>query len=81
MKDIGKELCKLGDAIATSLGCIVIAIGVFLAIALVMRSIYYCPPEERGDGSSHSGSLGRAYMMNMMANPVNKGRPFSVYHK
>ena len=81
MKDIGEELRKLGDAAAISLGFIVIEIAVFLAIALIMRAIYYCPPEECGDGSSHSGSLGRAYMMNQIANPVNGGRPFSVYHK
>ena len=80
MKDIGKELCKFGDVVATSLGCMVIAVAVFLAIAVVMRAIYCCPPEERGEGPSY-GSGARAYMMNMMANPVNRGRPFSVYHK
>ena len=81
MKDIGEELRELGDAAAISLGFIVIEIAVFLAIALIMRAIYYCPPEEHGDGSSHSGSLGRAYMMNQIANPINRGRLFSVYHK
>ena len=81
MKDVGEELGKLGDAAAISLGFIVIEIAVFLAIALIMRAIYCRPPEERGDGSSHSGSLGHAYMMNQIANPVNRGRPFSVYHK
>ena len=45
MNDLRGELKKLGDAVATSLGFIVIAIGVFLAIALFMRAIYYCPPE------------------------------------
>ena len=78
MKDFIKEL---GNAVAISLGFIVIEIAVFLAIALIMRAIYCRPPEERGDGSSHSGSLGHAYMMNQIANPVNRGRPFSVYHK
>ena len=81
MKDIGEELKKLGDAAAISLGFIVIEITVFLAIALIMRAIYCRTPEERGEGSSHSGSLGRAYMINQIANPVNKGQPFSVHHK
>ena len=81
MKDIREELRKLGDAAAISLGFIVMEITVFLAIVLIMHAIYCRPPEERSDGSSHSGSLGRAYMMNQIANPVNKGRPFSVYHK
>ena len=76
MNDLKEELGKLGDAVATSLGFIVIEIAVFLAIALIMHAIYCRPPEERGDGSSHSGSLGRAYMMNQIANPVNRGRPF-----
>ena len=81
MKDIGEELRKLGDAAAISLGFIVIEITVFLAIALIMRAIYCCPPEERGDGSSHSGSLGHAYMMNQIANPVHKWHPSNIYHK
>ena len=81
MKDIREELRKLGDAAAISLGFIVIEIIVFLAIVLIMRAIYCKPPEERDEGSSHSGSLERAYMINQIANPVNKGRPFSVYRK
>ena len=80
MKDIGKELCKFGDAVATSLGGMVIAVAVFLAIAVVMRAIYCCPPEERGEGPACGGGA-RAYMMKMMASPVNRGRPFSGYHK
>ena len=81
MKDIREELKKLGDTIVTSFGIIVIGAAVFIAIAIVMRTIYCKPSEERGDGSSRSGSLGRAYMINQIANPVNKGRPFSVYHR
>ena len=37
MKDIGKEL---KDAVAISLGFIVIEIIVFLAVAIIMRAIY-----------------------------------------
>lgn len=81
MKDIREELKKLRDTIATSLGIIVIGAAVFIAIAIVMRAIYCKPLEECDEGSSHSGSLGRAYMMNQIAKPVNKGRPFSVYHR
>ena len=80
MKEIREELKKLGDTVATSFGIIVIGAAVFLAIAIVMRAIYCKPPEERGDRSSHGGGA-RAYMMNQIANPVNKGRPFSVYHR
>lgn len=81
MKEIREELKKLGDTVATSFGIIVIGAAVFIAIAIVMRAIYCKPPEERGDRSSHSRSLGHAYMMNQIANPVNKRRPFSVYHR
>ena len=80
MKEIREELKKLGDTVATSFGTIVIGAAVFLAIAIVMRAIYCKPPEERDEGSSHGGRA-RAYMMNQVANPVNKGRPFSVYHR
>ena len=80
MKEIREELKKLGDTVATSLGIIVIGAAVFIAIAIVMRTIYCKPSEERGDGSSHGGGA-RAYMINQIANPVNKGRPFSVYHR
>ena len=68
MKDIRKEL---GDAAAISLGFIVIEITVFLAIALIMRAIY-CPPEERGEGSSHSRSRGPGVAVQLMASPVHK---------
>ena len=81
MKDIGEELRKLGDAAAISLGFIVIEIAVFLAIALIMRAIYYCPPEERGEESSYGTSHGSGVSAHLIANPVNRGRPFSVYHK
>lgn len=40
MNDLKEELGKLGDAVAISLGFIVIEITVFLAIALIMRAIY-----------------------------------------
>ena len=72
MKDIGKELRELGDAAAISLGFIVIEITVFLAIALIMRAIYCRPPEERGDGSSHSRSRGPGVAVQLMASPVHK---------
>ena len=79
MKDIGKELCKLGDAAAISLCFLVIGIVVFLAIALFMREIYYCPPEERGEEPSRGGS--RGVPVHLIANPVHKWHPMNVYRK
>ena len=40
MNDIREELSKLGDAVAISLGFIVIEITVFLVVAIIMRAIY-----------------------------------------
>ena len=74
MKDIGKELCKLGDAVVISLGFIVIEITVFLLVALIMRAIYCCPPEERGAASFHSQPHGHG-------NTVHKWHPLNVYHQ
>ena len=71
MKDIGKEL---GDAVAISLGFIVIEITVFLAVAIIMRAIYCCPPEELGEASSHSRPHGHG-------NLVHKWHPLNVYHR
>ena len=79
MKDIGKELGKLGDAVATSLGCMVIAVAVFLAIAVVMRAIYCCPPEERGEEPSRGGS--RGIPAHLIANPVHRWHPLNVHRK
>ena len=81
MKDIGKELRKLVDVIATSLGCIVIAIGVFIAIVIVMRAIYCCQPEERGEGPSCGTSHGSGVPVHLIANPVHKWHPMNVYHR
>ena len=72
MKDIGEELRKLGDAAAISLGFIVIEITVFLAIALIMRAIYYRPPEERGEEPSYGTSHGSGVSAHLIANPVHK---------
>ena len=74
MKDIGKELCKLGDAVVISLGFIVIEITVFLLVALIMRAIYCCQPEERGAASFHRQPHGHG-------NIVHKWHPLNVYHR
>ena len=81
MKDIGKELRKLVDAVATSLGCMVIAVAVFLAIAVVMRAIYCCPPEERGEEPSCGTSRGSGVPVHLIANPVHKWHSMNVYHR
>ena len=81
MKDIGEELRELGDAAAISLGFIVIEIAVFLAIALIMRAIYCRPHEEHSEAPSYGTSYGSGVPVHLIANPVNRGCPFSVYHK
>ena len=72
MNDLREELGKLGDAAAISLGFIVIEIAVFLAIALIMRAIYFCPPEEHSEvpfyGTSHDSSV----HVHLIANPLHK---------
>ena len=73
MKDIGEELRKLGDAAAISLGFIVIEITVFLAIALIMRAIYYRPQEERGEEPSCGASHGSSLPVHLIANPCTNG--------
>ena len=81
MKDIGKELCKLGDAIATSLGCIILTAAIFFTIAVVMRSIYCRPPEECDETSSHNQSHGHGNTAQLIANPVHKWHPLNIYHR
>ena len=81
MKDIREELRKLGDALATLLGCAVLAVGVVVVIAIVMRAIYYRPPEERGDGPSRGGSRGPGIAVQLSTNPTYKWHPSNVYHR
>ena len=78
IKLIGKELCKLGDAVATSLGCIVIAVAVFLAIALFMCAIYCRPPEKHSEVPSCGASHGSGIPVHLIANPVHKWHPVNV---
>ena len=80
MKDIGKELRELGDAVATSLGFIVIAVAVFLAIALFMRAIYCHPQEEHSEVPSCGTSHGSGIPVHLIANPVHKWHPVNVSH-
>ena len=80
MNDLRKELRKLGDAVATSLGCIVIAVAVFLAIALFMRAIYCHPQEEHSEVPSCGTSHGSGIPVHLIANPVHKWHPLNVNH-
>jgi len=80
VKGIREELGKLGGEVATSLRCAVIAIGVVLVIAIVMRTIYYNPPEERSEGPSHDGSRGPSVAVQLSTNPTYKWHPSNVYH-
>ena len=81
MNDIRKELKKLGDVVATSLGCMVIAIGVILIAVIIMREIYCQPLEESSKRSSHSGSCGPGIALQLSTNPTYKWHPSNVYHR
>ena len=79
MNDVREELCKLRDAAAISLCFLVVGIVVFLAIALFMREIYYCPPEEHSDVPSCGTSRGSGIPVHLIANPVHKWHPLNVH--
>lgn len=81
MKDISKELKKLGDAVATSLGFMVITIGVFLIVVIVMREIYFHPPEESGEMLSSSCSRGPGIAVQLSTNPTYNWHPLNIYHR
>ena len=83
MKDVLKELKKLGDIVATSLGFMVIAVAIGLIIVLVMREIYCHPPKEYDRGVYSKGWFARPdVMMRMFTNPMScPASPPKVYHK
>ena len=81
MKDISKELKKLGDAVATSLGFMVIAIGLYLLVVIVMREIYFHPPEESGEMLSSSCSRGPGIAVQLSTNPMYNWHPSNIYHR
>lgn len=81
MKDIREELKNLGDALATSLGFAVIAVGIGIAIVIVMHSIYCQPPEEGRKRSSSGEAHGHGIAMQLITNPVHKWHPLNVYHR
>ena len=81
MKDISKELKKLGNAVATSLGFTVIIIGVFLIVVIVMREIYFHPPEESDEMLSSSCSRGPGIAVQLSTNPTYNWHPSNIYHR
>ncbi len=81
MKDIREELKKLGDVVLTSLGFLVIAIGVFLVVVVVMREIYCKPLEESSERPSHGSSRGPGIAVQLSTNPTYKWHPSNVYHR
>ncbi len=81
MKDIRKELRKFGDAVATSLGCAVLAVSVGIAIVIVMHAIYCQPLEEGRERSSSDDQRGHGITVQLITNPVHKWHPLNVYHR
>ena len=81
MKDIEKELRKLGDVAMTSLGYMVFAIGVAAAIVFVMHAIYCQPPEECRERSPSGRSCGPGIAVQMSTNPTYRWHPSNVYHR
>lgn len=81
MKDIRKELKKLGDTVATLLGCMVIAIGVFLIVVIAMHAIYCQLPEESSERPSNSGSRGPGIAVQLSTNPTYRWHPSNIYHR
>ena len=81
MNDIRKELKKLEDTVATLLGCMVIAIGVFLIAVITMHAIYCQPPEESSERPSNSGSRGSGIAVQLSTNPTYRWHPSNIYHR
>ena len=81
MKDIEKELRKLGDAITTSLGCMVLAVGIVLVVVVVMRAIYCQPPEEDHERPSNGGPRGPSIAVQLSTHPTYKWHPSNIYHR
>lgn len=74
------EIGKLGDVIATSLGCAAFAVAVGISIVLVMKAIYYRPPE-RGCGESLNGSpVNRNILVPLSTDPTYRWHPSNIYH-
>lgn len=66
--------------LATSLGFMVIAVGVVIVLALVMKEIYYCPPE-RDYGKSPNGVQSRQNIaVPLVTNPIYRWHPSNIYH-
>lgn len=81
-KDIVEnEFGKLGDAIATSLGCMVIALAVFAAIVFVMKEIYCCPLERDYEDSSNGVQSRQNIAVPLATNPTYKWHPSNIYHR
>lgn len=66
--------------LATSLGFMIVAVAVVIVLALVMRGIYYCPPE-RDVGESQNGvQSGRNIAVPLTADPTYRWHPSNIYH-
>lgn len=74
------EIKKLGDALATSLGFIVIAVAVALGIVFVMKEIYCCPPEGDCVESLNGVQSRRSIAVPLATNPTYRWHPSNIYH-
>ena len=79
---VGDEIRKLGDALATSLGIMVIVVAVFIGIVFVLKEIYCCPPEREDYGESPNGVQSRqSIAVPLATNPTYKWHPSNIYHR
>lgn len=66
--------------LATSLGFMFIAVAVVIVLALVMKGIYYCPPEvDRGESTNGVQSR-RNIAVPLTTDPTYRWHPSNIYH-
>lgn len=75
------EIRKLGDALATALGFLVIAVAVFIGIVFILKEIYCCPPERDCGESPNEVQSRRSIAVPLATNPTYKWHPSNIYHR
>ena len=75
------EAKKLGNAVATSLGFMVIAVAVVIALALIMKGIYHRPPESDHGESPNGAQSRRGIVVPLTTDPTYRWHPSNIYHR